>query len=97
MILGNTVEIPQGVPLDWISLVPAKYIWVVNGLLYAEYQTSAYWVIPDGAVVTWTIKLGLVAVGFVAETTGAVKVPNVVGLPIPVLGVGWNSVIVTSS
>ena len=66
-------------------------------MLNAEYQTSAYWVIPDDEVLTWTTKEGFVAVGNWLRICGASGIPKKEGSPMPVLGAGVNWVIEASS
>ena len=96
-INGNSVDVFQGVPLDWISLVPKNINCVVVGYWYAEYHSSAYWVMPDDAVVTCTLKYGITLFGYCENITGAGIVPNVNGLPMLELLAGVKCVIDASS
>ena len=51
---GIATLLPYGVPLDCTAVVPKKINWLADGLEKAEYQTSAYCVIPALDVVTLT-------------------------------------------
>ena len=94
---GIAVLMLYGLPLDWIAVVPAKIRCDSVGVANAEYQISAYCVIPDDAVVATTLNDGIDANGWIALITGAGTVPKNVGSPIPVFGAGVNCVIFTSS
>ena len=94
-MLGNaTVSINApgvyGEPLARTDVVPAKMRWLDDGLLYAEYQISAYWMTPDCADVTCTENVGLAIVGCKLLTIGAGIEPNTRGFGIPVFGAGVN-------
>ena len=86
-----------GCPLALMAVVPANMRCASVGVGKAEYQTSAYCVMPEVLVVTLTSKLGMAALGCALEITGAGTKPKVVGEPMPVLGAGVNCVIATSS
>ena len=71
-----------------MAVVPANMRWSFVGFVKAEYQISAYCVIPELDVVTFTLNDGIAEVGCSDEIVGAGTVPKNVGSPIPVFGAG---------